>query len=116
MVDAGLTNEYGEPEFTQLAQAAGVHPSNVARYARGETSPRMDTVAKLALALKVPQSTVVDWLDGGRIEKSWTYSPPSDAHLMTHKQRLHVDELIKMFVAANRREARLTGVAPEDLN
>ena len=56
--DAGLTQ-------TQLAERMGTTQQAVYMYERGENSPRIDTVAKIAEALKVP----VEYLVGAESDR-----------------------------------------------
>ena len=44
----------------QLARAAGIHRVTIARYEAGATSPTVRSLEKIAAALNVPVSDLVD--------------------------------------------------------
>jgi len=50
---AGLTQE-------AVADASGIHSTEVSRIERGKRDPRVSTVLRLAEALRVPASALVD--------------------------------------------------------
>jgi len=51
-----------------LAQIAGTHASEISRLERGLRDPRLSTISRIAWALKVPVSELVDGPRAGGLE------------------------------------------------
>jgi transcriptional regulator with XRE-family HTH domain len=60
-----VRNARREANLTQedLGAASGVHPTEVSRIERGLRDPRTSTLLRLAEALKVPASRLIDGAD-----------------------------------------------------
>ncbi len=60
-----VRNARREARMTQeeLGAASGVHPTEVSRIERGLRDPRTSTTLRLARALKVPASRLIDGAD-----------------------------------------------------
>lgn len=97
--DAGLVSPTtGELSLQALHRESGVHASTLSRIISGTTrEPRAETLKRIADALNVDFITVAGWINQKRSEFiEWV--PPTEAHLMTPREREIISQLIRSMV------------------
>ncbi|MGX9296083.1 helix-turn-helix domain-containing protein [Tsukamurella paurometabola] len=87
-----------EKSNRQIAKAVGVAPGTIDGIMRGDRAPGLDTLDKIAHALKIPIEQLREAAGQPRGEAA-PYSPPPEANLLNDPQRRALDELIKSIVA-----------------
>lgn len=83
----------------QIADRAGLRAGTVDRIMNRVGHPKVETVDKLAHALKIPVEQAREAAGKPRGESA-QYVPPAESRLLDDRQRRALDELIRSFVAA----------------
>lgn len=78
----------------QIAERAGLRPGTVDRVMNGVGQPKVETVDKIARALKIPVERAREAAGKPR-GSSEPYAPPAEARLLDQRQRQALDELIR---------------------
>lgn len=81
----------------RIAKVADVAPGTIDGIMRGDRTPAVDTLDKIAHALKLPVERVREAAGQPRGEAA-PYTPPSEANLLDDRQRRAIDELIRSFI------------------
>lgn len=85
----------------QIAERAGLRPGTVDRVMNGVGQPKVETVDKIAQALKIPVEQAREAAGKPR-GSSELYVPPAEARLLDERQRLALDELIRSVTSVAR--------------
>jgi len=103
-----VSPQTGRPSLNALGQRAGVHTTTVSNLVQGRTrEPDLDTVTKLARALRKPVRVVASWVGINWVEDR-PYVPPKEADLLDAGDRELVDTLIRSLARQK------TGMSPEE--
>lgn len=103
-----------------IAALTGVAAETINRIMRGEGKPDVDTVDKIADALRISRADLRDAADLPRgIDEA--YVPPVESRLLDQRQRAALDEVIRSIVAQpidelSQIEDLLRGLGDEDLH
>lgn len=110
MVDAEIFGSYGvnKPTAAALARAAELPDSTIYKVLHGKTIyPSPDTIAKLAKALKLTKTQVMEMAnvltstdDQDLAETTWILPP--EAELLTYRERAAIEEVIRCYAATRR--------------
>ncbi len=103
MMRRGAVTRDGRASYRRLAELSGVAPETIRRLALGKGTTSEDTLAAVAKTLEEDVTTVAAWAGKARAVAR-PYSPPSEANLLTARQRRALDELIRAM--AEREEVR----------
>lgn len=101
LIRAGFVDPRNEakPSYNQLARAVGVPQSTISAIVSGRSRrPKPVNLQKIADALRVDVRVVSEWVGQERTERA-PYAPPTEADLLTERQRRAVDEIIRAIVA-----------------
>lgn len=94
MTKAGATDpRNGRPSWNRLAEMSGVTTSTLTRAVKGETNPSIDTVVRIADALRVTPDTVLGWLE--RTDTVQPYEVPEEVHTLPRDVQAAITTLIK---------------------
>ncbi|QOH59864.1 helix-turn-helix domain-containing protein [Rhodococcus rhodochrous] len=103
-----VSPQTGLPSLNALGQRAGVHTTTVSNLVQGKTqAPDLDTVTKLARALRKPVRVVAAWVGINWVENR-PYTPPKEADLLDASERELVDNLIRSLARQK------TGLTPQE--
>lgn len=96
MEAVGATNpQTGRASMNALGHRAGVHTTTVSHLIQGKTqAPDLDTIAKLAQALRKPTRVVASWVGIDWVENK-PYVPPREADLLNQSERELIDRMIR---------------------
>lgn len=83
----------GRPSWRQLGALSGVSTTTITNLVYGKSSPKVETIQQLAVALRVPASRVAGWLGVARVGES--YAVPAEVHLLSARQQKALTELIR---------------------
>jgi transcriptional regulator with XRE-family HTH domain len=83
-----------------IAAMIDVAPETINRIMRREGNPDVETIDKLADALKLPRARLRSAANLPRGEAG-PYQPPEESRLLDSRQRAALDELIRSFVASS---------------
>lgn len=97
MVERGLVRADGAPNMSMLARRAGIAVETARRAILGIGRASPDTVARLVEHLG-PEAQ--DWL-GQKVDLG-PYEPPSEAALLTQRERWVLDQLIRVIAVHHR--------------
>lgn len=87
----------GRPSWNRLAELAGVSTSTITLMAGGKRRTSLDTVRKVAEALRVAPEDVLEWI--GRGQQVRPYEVPAEVDLLTERQQKALTELIRAIAA-----------------
>lgn len=100
MVRAKATDpRNGRPSWNRLAELAGVSTSTITLMVEGRRKTSLETVRKVADALRVSPSEVGKWL--GREQDVRPWDVPAEVELLTERQQKALTELIRAIAAAD---------------
>lgn len=101
MQAVGATNpQTGAPSLNKLGELSGVHTTTISNLVNGRTKiPDMDTLEKIAKALRKSPREVGGWLDL-RWKFEQTYTPPAEIELLDTRERAIIDEMILALARA----------------
>lgn len=106
------------PSWTRLGEMAGVHTTTLTKMVAGKSKPTVETVEKIATALKVEPEVVSGWL-GFEMPVRTPYEPPSEGALLTDRQRDALSEVIRSIAVEQRagegHEQRSAPMKPQDV-
>lgn len=96
MESVGATNpQTGRASLNALGHRAGVHTTTISHLVQGKTqAPDLDTIVKLAQALRKPTRVVASWV-GIDWADNRPYVPPKEADLLNETERELINKLIR---------------------
>ena len=97
-----LMEQRGLPSIRALSRKSGLAVETTRKAILGLAVPKLESIQALAYALDVPVEHVEALLGVEYVSAPTPYAPPSEADRMTQRQRVAVDEMIRLLVAGNR--------------
>lgn len=94
----------GEPSITRLATMAGVSVETARRLLFGMGRPSVQTVERVAAALRIDVRMVSEWAAHARSVRE-PYRAPAEADLLTDRERRAVTHLIRAITDGRRSHA-----------
>lgn len=92
-----VSPQTGRASLNRLSEKAGVHTTTISNLIRGRTRvPDLDTISRIATALRLPPRTVAGWLDVVWGENP-PYEPPAESALLDQRERDLIDEMIRVI-------------------
>lgn len=101
MIKAGATDPRNaqRPSMSRLGEmAGGIGPSTITGMIYGERRTDVETIRRVADALRVKPELVSEWAGRARAVRK-PYEPPDEADLLTDQQRKALNLLIRSIVA-----------------
>lgn len=97
-----LLEQRGITSIRALSRKSGLSVETTRKAVLGLATPRLETVQALADALQVSVPQIETLLGDEYVSTARPYAPPAEADRMTRRQRVAVDEMIRLLVAGNR--------------
>lgn len=98
-----LLDSAGISSLNRLASIADLSQTTATRVVHGDHQPNAETVAALASALRVPDSTIYKLTHGKKIAtREW--APPAEVQRLSRREQDALTEMIRAMAASRERE------------
>lgn len=99
---SSLLEQRGITSIRALSRKSGLSVETTRKALLGLATPRLETIQALAEALQVSVPRIETMLGDEYVSTARPYAPPAEADRMTRRQRVAIDEMIRLLVAGNR--------------
>jgi hypothetical protein len=111
---AGVVDKrWGNPSWSELGRRTGRHASTLIAMADGKRQTEIETIARVAEALRLDFSIVNSWIPNTGILGD-LYEPPAESRLLTENERDALTSLIKAIASSRHTDVSTTGFATSD--